>query len=166
MSTSSPISRSLAQAPRKEKISRIWCVCSETNFPSKHGMRGRKARPPQNACFHPLGTREGTGCRSAWAPDGKCGRSVHLSSAEEFIPTPTCKCSGNFQVYISKDTDWVFMFRDYMETIHDLQKRLSFTVIHTYKSDMCLETHHRLFQEAPFPPADLPLGSSLLKREN
>lgn len=86
--------------------------------------------------LHPHETSEGTGCQ------GKRAERIHTNVYLQIH-------SGNFLCV--SHSHKVLCFRDEMDRTDDLWKRLSLIVIHTYKSDMCLETHHRLFSLAKCP---------------
>lgn len=95
--------RKFGTSSQKRKDRQNLMCMQGDKFPSKHGIRGKKSKAPSECLLHPLGTREGTGCQSAWTPDSKCGKSVHLNSAEVIL-TPTCKrTEGIFLVNVSKD---------------------------------------------------------------
>ena len=121
------------------------CVCAMDKLPVENVARGRRAGKNSPEHLHPHETSEG--CQGTRA--GRIHTNVYLQIH-----------SGNFLCV--SHSHKVLCFRDEMDRTDDLWKRLSLIVIHTYKSDMCLETHHRLFSLAECPGKK---HSTLTRRE-
>lgn len=120
--------------PEKKRWANMDVCVQGTNFPQKAWPEGEEQELPRA----PPPT-----CTSEVQAAGECAGRTHTTI---YLQTH----SGNFLGVSHRHK--VLCFRDEMDVTDDLWKRLSLIVIHTYnKSDMCLETHHRLFSLAECP---------------